>query len=110
MEVQIVMFPETRVAAIEHHGPPALEHNTVQKLIAWKIENRLLDLLEYRSYGVHHTDPRTTPPSGLQSIYLKPGCRKAVNCPVQIGTPLHPAISRSFFTTSMSGQTFTKRK
>lgn len=63
MEVQIVLFPETKVAAIEHLGSPALEHDTARKLIAWKIENRLLDPLKHRSYGVHFTDPRTTPPS-----------------------------------------------
>jgi AraC family transcriptional regulator len=60
MDVQIVIFPETRVAAIEHFGSPALEHDTVQKLIAWKIQQRLLDPLKYRSYGIHYTDPRTT--------------------------------------------------
>jgi hypothetical protein len=43
MDVQIVEFPETKVAAIEHFGSPALEHDTVRKLVAWKIENRLLD-------------------------------------------------------------------
>ncbi len=63
MEVQIVTFPETRVAAVEHLGPPALEYNTVRKLIAWKLENRLLDQSKYRSYGIHYTDPHTTPPS-----------------------------------------------
>ncbi|HEY4338602.1 MAG TPA: GyrI-like domain-containing protein [Steroidobacteraceae bacterium] len=63
MEVQIVVFPETRVAAIEHVGPPTLEHDTARKLIAWRIEQRLLDPLKHRSYGVHHTDPRTTRPS-----------------------------------------------
>lgn len=63
MDVEIVIFPETRVAAIEHIGSPALEHETVRKLIAWKLENRLLDPLKYRSYGIHHTDPRNTPPS-----------------------------------------------
>jgi AraC family transcriptional regulator len=36
MDVQIVSFPETKVAAIEHFGAPALEHDTVRKLIAWK--------------------------------------------------------------------------
>jgi len=60
MDVQIAVFPETRVAAIEHFGSPALEHDTVLKLIAWKLEQRLLDPLKYRSYGVHHTDPHTT--------------------------------------------------
>lgn len=63
MDVKIVIFPETKVAAVEHFGSPALEHDTARKLIAWKIENRLLDPLKHRSYGVHYTDPRTTPPS-----------------------------------------------
>jgi len=63
MHVEIVMFPETKVAAIDHRGPPAFEHDTVRKLIAWKLENRLLDPLKHRSYGVHYTDPRTTSPS-----------------------------------------------
>lgn len=60
MDVQIIVFPETRVAAIEHFGSPALEHDTVRKLVAWKLEQRLLDPLKHRSYGVHYTDPRTT--------------------------------------------------
>ena len=63
MEVQIVTFPETKVAAVEHLGPPALEYDTVRKLVAWKLENRLLDQLTHRSYGIHYTDPRITPPS-----------------------------------------------
>jgi AraC family transcriptional regulator len=63
MDVRIVMFPETKVAAVEHRGPPAQEHDTVRKLIAWKLEHRLLDPSRHRSYGVHYTDPRTTPPS-----------------------------------------------
>lgn len=63
MDVRIVVFPETKVAAIEHLGPPAQEHATVQKLIAWKLDQRLLDPLKHRSYGIHYTDPRVTPPS-----------------------------------------------
>lgn len=63
MNVQIVIFPETKVAAIGHFGSPALERDKARKLIAWKIEQRLLDPLRYRSYGIHYTDPRTTNPS-----------------------------------------------
>jgi AraC family transcriptional regulator len=63
MEVQIVTFPETKVAAVEHLGSPALEYDTVRKLIAWKLENGFLDQSKHRSYGVHYTDPRTTPPA-----------------------------------------------
>src|SRR5262252_4574066 len=60
MDVRIVMFPETRVAAIEHHGPPELEHETARKLISWRQRNHL-DRNRHRSYGVHYTDPYTTP-------------------------------------------------
>jgi len=63
MEVRIVTFPETKLAALEHRGPPALEHDTVRNLVAWKLANRLLDQSTYRSYGIHYTDPRITPPS-----------------------------------------------
>lgn len=62
MKVEIVIFPPTKVAAVEHRGSPALEHDTARKLISWKLENHLLDPLKHRSYGVHYTDPRTTPP------------------------------------------------
>jgi AraC family transcriptional regulator len=61
MRVEIVEFPATKVAVIEHRGSPALEHDTANKLIAWKLEKRFLDPLRYRSYGLHYTDPRTTP-------------------------------------------------
>jgi AraC family transcriptional regulator len=63
MNVEIITFPETRVAVIEHRGSPTLEHATARKLVEWKIQNRLLDQSRYRSYGVHYTDPRTTPPA-----------------------------------------------
>lgn len=63
MHVEIVVFPETLVAAIEHRGSPALEHDTVRKLVAWKIEQRLLDQTKYRSYGRHYADPMSVPPS-----------------------------------------------
>ncbi len=63
MQVSIVTFPETRVAAISHVGAPSLEHETARKLIAWKLENRLLDQARHRSYGLHYTDPRTINPA-----------------------------------------------
>ena len=60
MDVQIVYFPETKVAAVEHRGPPQLEYETVRKLIEWRIAHRLHPD-RHRSYGVHYNDPRTTP-------------------------------------------------
>lgn len=61
MEVQIVQFPETKVAAIEHRGPPDREYETSRKLIAWRIRNRLSPD-RHRTYGVHYTDPFNTTP------------------------------------------------
>lgn len=95
MTVEIVEFPMTRVAAIEHRGAPALEHDTVRKLVAWKLEQRLIDQTKYRTYGMHYADPRIVEPSYYRAefclsidrevgkndrgIYEKviPGCRCA---------------------------------
>jgi AraC family transcriptional regulator len=41
VDVRIVMFPETRVAALEHRGPPPLEHESIRKLIEWRQINHL---------------------------------------------------------------------
>lgn len=61
MKVNIVNFPETRVAALEHLGSPALEHESVIKLITWRIENKLSPD-KHKSYGIHYNNPATTPP------------------------------------------------
>lgn len=63
MLVSIVVFPETRAATISHVGPPWQEHETARKLIAWKLENRLLDQAKYRNYGLHYTNPRNVRPA-----------------------------------------------
>lgn len=60
MEVKIVNFPATKVAVLEHHGSPALEHESVKKLIAWRIENKL-PLDKHKNYGIHYNNPATTP-------------------------------------------------
>ncbi|MGD9964902.1 MAG: GyrI-like domain-containing protein [Hyphomonadaceae bacterium] len=62
MQVEIVNFPLTRVAAIDHFGSPATEHDTVRRLVAWKLRENLTDPVRYRHYGVHFTDPGTTAP------------------------------------------------
>jgi AraC family transcriptional regulator len=62
VDVQIVDFPETKVAALEHRGPPSLEYETVRRLVEWRLANRLQPD-RHRSYGVHYNDPRTTAPA-----------------------------------------------
>jgi AraC family transcriptional regulator len=62
MNVSIVEFPETKVAGISYKGAPSQEHEAARKLVAWKLERRLMDQARYRSYGLHYTDPRTISP------------------------------------------------
>lgn len=62
MEVRIVQFPETKVAVAEHCGPPQFEYESSRRLIEWRIHHRL-SLVDHRTYGVHYTDPDTTPPA-----------------------------------------------
>ncbi|OCG06638.1 hypothetical protein A9G13_10285 [Gilliamella sp. wkB178] len=61
MNVEIVKFPETHIAVLEHFGSPLLEYKTVDKLVKWRQENNLLDNEKYRSYGIHYTNPFITP-------------------------------------------------
>jgi len=61
MNVRIVDFPETKIAAIEHCGSPDAEHQTARRLIEWRIANRVPPE-RHRTFGIHYTDPRTTPP------------------------------------------------
>ncbi len=60
MDVKIVSFPETDVASITHLGSPESEHDTVRKLVAWKLENGLLNQAKFRHYGLHHIDLRSS--------------------------------------------------
>jgi AraC family transcriptional regulator len=62
MDVRIVEFPETRVAALEHRGAPDREYDTARKFIEWRISQRMSPE-RHRTYGIHYTDPRTTPPA-----------------------------------------------
>ncbi len=62
MDVRIVVFPDTKVAALEHRGSPDLEYESIRKFIEWRIANPLSSD-QHQSYGIHYNDPRTTPPA-----------------------------------------------
>lgn len=62
MEVRIVEFPETRVAVAEHRGPPNREYESSKRLIEWRKQNRVSPS-DHQTYGVHYTNPYTTPPA-----------------------------------------------
>ena len=52
MNVEIVDFQDTLVAAVEHRGSPDLEHESVRRLIAWRIGHGYPPE-HHRTYGVH---------------------------------------------------------
>lgn len=63
MDVEIVQFPQTRVAVLEHRGPPWREHESVRRLVQWRIENAIPSSPRHRSYGLHYNDPRKVAPA-----------------------------------------------
>ena len=64
MQVEIVQFPETPVAAIEHLGSTANVYESTRKLIEWRVQNRVSPEGR-RTYGVHY-DMRTHAEGGYR--------------------------------------------
>ena len=96
MEVRIVLFPETRMAALEHRGAPAQEHATVRRLVAWKLARGLGDPARHRSYGLHYTDPRTTPPQAYRADFCLSVDEDVPPNPDGIRTLVVPAMRCAF--------------
>jgi AraC family transcriptional regulator len=63
MQVEIVQFPETLVAAIEHLGSTANVYESTRKLVEWRIQNRVPP--GKGTYAVHY-DMRTHAESGYR--------------------------------------------
>ena len=63
MDVEIINFPTTKIAVVEHHGSPTLEIESIKKLIEWRKESKLPPSDINRSYGIHFNDPNTVHPS-----------------------------------------------
>ncbi len=63
MQVEIVQFPQTPVAAIEHLGSTANVYESTRKLVEWRVQNRVPR--DSRTYGVHY-DMRTHAESGYR--------------------------------------------
>lgn len=59
--VEIVDFPETLIAALEHHGPEQLTYNTTLTFIEWRQANGMRPGIG-NTYGIHYNDPDTTAP------------------------------------------------
>ncbi|HEX5392969.1 MAG TPA: AraC family transcriptional regulator [Rhodocyclaceae bacterium] len=62
MDVKIVDFPETRIAALEHLGPPELVNATAQRFVEWRKVSGLSPCNSSSTFGVAYDDPTATPP------------------------------------------------
>ena len=61
MQVRIVDFAETRVAALEHRGPIGHINESVRKFIDWRMQSGQSPVASSRTFGIPHSNPETTP-------------------------------------------------
>ena len=59
MHVDIIDFPKTLVAALEHHGPENQTYKTSLKFIQWRKETGV-PADKGNTYGIHYADPNKT--------------------------------------------------
>lgn len=62
MDVEIIDFEETRVAALEHRASPSLVNDSVKLFIEWRKSTGLSPVASSDSFGIAYDDPNTTEP------------------------------------------------
>jgi len=62
MKVDIIDFPETRIALIEHLGPKERVLETASQFIAWRKDTGLSPVTSSKTFGIPRNDPNVTPP------------------------------------------------
>lgn len=66
MQVRIVDFPPTRVAALEHLGAPGRVNESVRKFIEWRKHSGQSPVSGSRTFGIPYDNPDTTPPEAFR--------------------------------------------
>jgi len=62
MEVKIVEFTSTRVAALEHRGAPEWVNDSARVFIEWRKASRLSPVKTSQTFGIAYDNPETTEP------------------------------------------------
>ena len=62
MDVNLVEFEETKVAVLEHRGPPALINDSVEIFIEWRKASGLSPVKTSKTFGIAYDNPDTTEP------------------------------------------------
>lgn len=63
MQVELVNFATTLIAALEHRGPSQRLNDSVARFIAWRRESGLSPKENRRTFGVVYDNPDTTEPA-----------------------------------------------
>ena len=66
MDVNILDFAETQVAALEHRGPPELLNDSVRKFIEWRKESKLSPKDRCKTLGFAYDNPDTAEPQAFR--------------------------------------------
>ncbi|WP_348550681.1 AraC family transcriptional regulator [Acidithiobacillus sp.] len=66
MQVDIMQFPATRIAALEHRGPIRELSHSWQTFTAWRQHSGVSSVEQYRTFGIPYSNPDTTPPADFQ--------------------------------------------
>lgn len=66
MQVKIIEFPTTTVAALEHRGPVELLNDSVGQFIAWRKQSKLSPVTTSSTFGIAYDDPKSTPPEDFR--------------------------------------------
>lgn len=61
MQIRIVHFAQTRVAALEHQGPPGLVSESVARFRQWRMQSGQSPVTSSRTFGIPYDNPDTTP-------------------------------------------------
>jgi AraC family transcriptional regulator len=61
MKVEVIDFPHTLIAALEHQGPEHTTHKTTMRFIDWR-RSVGIGPRQGNTYGIHYSDPNLTLP------------------------------------------------
>lgn len=63
LNIEITRIEPTKVAALEHRGPPELLNDSINKFIEWRKATGLSPIASSKTFGIAYDDPATTDPA-----------------------------------------------
>ena len=77
MQVNIIDFEETLIAALEHRGAPELVNDSARVFIEWRKTSGLSPVITRKTFGIAYDDPDTTDPEhfSVRHMWLSDSAR-----------------------------------